>query len=308
MADNLKTVAEIVAITGADFDQGDFSDIVNRAPFLAAAGAKTSSNGKDHKYILKSVPPTVGFISGTVGRDFSKLVSVPISETLEMIDASIMMPKVAADASDDREGVINTEIMEHLQAAMFEWEKQCINGTFNAATGFSGMADMLPDLDNPQVLDGQGTGTALQSVYMVRVNGSNNGIAPVMNYEIEVGSVDTVTYTTPDGKQAPHYYCPIAGYTGLQRGNNFSICRIANLDATNTITDDLLSLAYDTFPAGSEPNMILMSRSQRGALKRSRTATTPTGVAAANPVDYEGIPLVITDAIQPTEIAIIAAP
>ena len=306
MADNLKTVAEIVAITGADFDDGDFSDIVNRAPFLAAAGAKMSSNGKDHKYVLKSAPPVVGFISGTVGRDFSKLVSVPVSETLEYIDASIMLPKVAADASDDREGVINTEIWEHLQAAMFEWEKQCINGTFNAANGFNGFADMLPDLGSSQVIDAGGTGSELESVYMVRVNGSNNGIAPVMNYEIEVGVVDVVNYAVSGGGQAPHYYCTVGGYTGLQRGNNYSICRIANLDSTNTLTDDILSQALQTFPAGSEPTHILMSRAQRGALQRTRTTYSPTGQPAPLPSEYEGLPFVVTDAIQPTEAQIVA--
>jgi len=305
MADNLKTVAEIVAITGADFDDGDFSDIVNRAPFLAAAGAKTSSNGKDHKYVLKSAPPVVGFISGTVGRDFSKLVSVPVSETLEYIDGSVMMPKVAADASNDREGVINTELFEHLQAVMFEWEKQCINGTFNSAAGFNGFANMVPDLSTSQGIDGGGTGSELESVYMIRVNGSNNGLAPVMNYEIEVGTVDVVNYAVSGGGQAPHYYASMGGYVGLQRGNNYSICRIANLDASNTITDDLLSQALQTFPAGSEPTHILMSRAQRGALQRTRTTYSPTGQPAVLPSDYEGVPFVITDAIQPTETALV---
>ena len=305
MANDLKTVAEVVAINGQDFDSGEFSDILNDAPALAAMGVKESSNGKDHKYVKKTAPPIVGFIGNGVGRDFSKLTSIPVTDTLEAIDGSVMMPKVAADASDDREGVIQTEIMEHLKASMFEWEKQIFNGTFNAATGFNGFADVVTDLVNTQSIDGQGTGTELTSVYMVRVNGSNNGIAPVMNYNLEVGETITQNGDPGDGKNQPMYYTPIMGYTGLQIGNNYSIVRIANLDASNALTDDLLSQALEKFPAGSTPTHIFANRAQRGALQRSRTTYSPTGQPAPLPSEYEGLPIIVTEALGQAETALV---
>jgi len=220
MANDLKTVAEVVAINGQDFDSGEFSDILNDAPALAARGVKESSNGKDHKYVKKTAAPGVGFIGNGVGRDFSKLTSIPVTDALEAIDGSVMMPKVAADASDDREGTIQTEIMEHLKASMFEWEKQIFNGTNNAAAGFNGFADVVTALSDAQAINGGGAGSALTSVYMVRVNGSINGIAPVMNYNLEVGETIVQNYDPGDGKNAPHYYTPVFGYTGIQIGNN----------------------------------------------------------------------------------------
>ena len=305
MANDLKTVAEVVAINGQDFDSGEFSDILNDAPALAAMGVKESSNGKDHKYVKKTAPPIVGFIGNGVGRDFSKLTSIPVTDTLEAIDGSVMMPKVAADASDDREGVIQTEIMEHLKASMFEWEKQIFNGTFNAATGFSGFADVVTDLANTQSIDGQGTGTELTSVYMVRVNGSMNGIAPVMNYNLEVGETIVTNGDPGDGLNQPMYYTPIMGYTGLQIGNNYSIVRIANLDASNALTDDLLSQALEKFPAGSTPTHIFANRAQRGALQRSRTTYSPTGQPAPLPSEYEGLPIIVTEALGQAETALV---
>ena len=305
MANDLKTVAEVVAINGQDFDSGEFSDILNDAPALAAMGVKESSNGKDHKYVKKTAPPIVGFIGNGVGRDFSKLTSIPVTDTLEAIDGSVMMPKVAADASDDREGVIQTEIMEHLKASMFEWEKQIFNGTFNAPTGFNGFADVVTDLANTQSIDGQGTGTELTSVYMVRVNGSMNGIAPVMNYNLEVGETIVTNGDPGDGLNQPMYYTPIMGYTGLQIGNNYSIVRIANLDASNALTDDLLSQALEKFPAGSTPTHIFANRAQRGALQRSRTTYSPTGQPAPLPSEYEGLPIIVTEALGQAETALV---
>ncbi len=305
MANDLKTVAEVVAINGQDFDGGEFSDILNDAPALAAMGVKESSNGKDHKYVKKTAAPVVGFISNGVGRDFSKLTSIPVTDSLEAIDGSVMMPKVAADASDDREGTIQTEIMEHLKASMFEWEKQIFNGTNNAAAGFNGFADVVTALSDAQAIDGGGTGSALTSVYMVRVNGSINGIAPVMNYNLEVGETIVQNYNPGDGKNAPHYYTPVFGYTGLQIGNNYSIVRIANLDASNSLTDDLLSQALERFPAGSSATHIFMNRAQRGALQRSRTTYSPTGQPAVLPSEYEGLPIIVTDALGQAETALV---
>ncbi|MCP4269460.1 MAG: hypothetical protein GY777_28475, partial [Candidatus Brocadiaceae bacterium] len=59
MANNMKTVSEVVAINGADFDAGEFSDILNDAPALAAMGVKESSNGQQHKYVKKTAAPIV---------------------------------------------------------------------------------------------------------------------------------------------------------------------------------------------------------------------------------------------------------
>ena len=308
MANDLKTVVEVVAINGADFDAGQFSDILNDAPALAAMGVKESSNGQQHKYIKKEVPPTVGFISDNIGRDFSKLVSKPITEDLQAIDGSVMMPKVAADASDDREGTLQTEVMEHLKACMFEWEKQIFNGTNNSAAGFEGFADVVADTDSEQFINGGGTGggDVYTSVYMVRVNGSINGIAPVMNYNLEVGTTIVQNFITPDSKNAPHYYTPVFGYTGLQIGNNYSIVRIGNLDGTNSLTDDLLSQALERFPAGSGATHVFASRAQRGALQRSRTTYSPTGLPAPVPSDYEGLPIITTDALGQAESEVVA--
>ena len=67
MANDMKTVAEVVAINGKDFDGGEFSDILNDAPALAAMGVKESSNGKDHKYVKKTAPPIVGLLETVLG-------------------------------------------------------------------------------------------------------------------------------------------------------------------------------------------------------------------------------------------------
>ena len=54
-------------------------------------------------------------------------------------------------------------------------------------------------------------------------------------------------------------------------------------------------------PVGYGPTHILMSRRSRGQLQRSRTTYSPTGSPSPLPTEYEGIPIIVTDAIRDTE-------
>lgn len=55
------------------------------------------------------------------------------------------------------------------------------------------------------------------------------------------------------------------------------------------------------FIAGTQPDVILMSRRSREQLRASRTAYNPTGQEAALPKDWQGIPIEVTDALLDTE-------
>jgi len=49
-----------------------------------------------------------------------------------------------------------------------------------------------------------------------------------------------------------------------------------------------------------------MNRSQRGALQRSRTTYSPTGLPAPVPSEYEGLPIIVTDALGQNEAEVVA--
>ena len=89
-----------------------------------------------------------------------------------------------------------------------------------AATGFNGFADVVNTLADAQFIDGEGTGggSVYESAYMVRVNGSNNGLAPVVNYNIEVGVTIVQNGDPGDGLNQPHV---LYTYHGLYRAANW---------------------------------------------------------------------------------------
>ena len=89
----------------------------------------------------------------------------------------------------------------------------------------------------------------------------------------------------------------------LFRSSKYAIVRIANLtaDSGKGLTDALLEDAMALFPSSMQPTMICMSRRSRKQLRKSRTTYSPTGSPAPNPVDFDGVPLIVTDSIIDTE-------
>jgi hypothetical protein len=92
-------------------------------------------------------------------------------------------------------------------------------------------------------------------------------------------------------------------HLGIQVGSKYAIVRIANLtaDSGKGLTDALLEDAMALFPSGMQPTVIAMSRRSRKQLRKSRTTYSPTGSPAPNPIDFDGVPLIVTDSIIDTE-------
>tara|TARA_R110000765_G_scaffold273017_2_gene371696 strand:- start:740 stop:1666 length:927 start_codon:yes stop_codon:yes gene_type:complete len=304
MANSYKTVAEIASINGEDFSDGQFSDVLNDAPVIASIPAVTSSKGNVHQYRKTTAAPVVGYVGDGVGRDLSKSTKIAVTADLEALDASFAVPVHVANASN-AEDVVQGELIEHLAASMFAFESQLINGTIEGdAAGHEGLANQANAVASSQFVNATGSTVGAQtSVYMVRFS-EMDGVAAVIHPEITVGTTIVQDMLAANGKSMPHYYTPLQGYNGVQVGTNYSTVRIGNLnDVTDSkgLTDDLLSAALEKFPAGKQPNRILMSRLSLGQLQRSRTTYSPTGTPAPRPTEYEGIPITVTDAIIATE-------
>ena len=304
MANNYKTVADIASINGEDFSDGMFSDVLNDAPLIASIPAVTSSKGNVHQYRKTTAAPVVGYVGDGVGRDLSKSTKIAVTADLEALDTSFSVPVHVANASN-AEDVVQGELIEHLAASMFAFESQLLNGTVEGdSAGHEGLADEVNAVASTQFVDAGGDEVAKQSsVYMVRFS-ALDGVAAVVHPEITVGTTIIQDMLAANGKSMPHYYTPLQGYNGVQIGTNFSTVRIGNINAvedTNGLTDILLSNALEKFPAGKQPNRIVMNRQQLGQLQRSRTTYSPTGLPAPRPTEYEGIPITITDALLNTE-------
>lgn len=310
MANDLFALADLLKINDISLADIEVSDLTNDAPFMAALPFTTATHGTVHKYTKETGAPVVGFRSANGGRDLDSSVDTGVTADLNILDFTYAVDKAIADAyvRGGPTAFLSREGMRHLRAAMFAYETQLLNGTVDGSTsGFDGFADVLTSLSDTMVVSAGGsTANTASSAYMVRA-GENDVIGVLGNDGVfELGeSVVQQAVVNPgtDNKTFPSYYTPGTGYTGLQIGGAFSFGRIANLtaDSGKGLTDELLYQLFETFPAGRKPTHVVMNRRSRRQLRSSRTATNATGAPAPLPAEWEGLPIVITDAIINTE-------
>jgi len=196
-------------------------------------------------------------------------------------------------------------------------EKQIFYGAASPGDtgGFAALRDnaQLDALADAMVYTGGGSNASTQtSCYLLR-HGKDD-VAIVMGNEgkIVVEDEPTIIQKTANataldaGQFYPALYVPVTGYIGFQIGGAYSAARIANIEcntltSTTAFTDDKIYGALSLFPAGRQPNVIVMNRDALRLLRQSRTATNPTGAPAPRPTEVEGIPIVVTDGLVSTE-------
>lgn len=303
MAHSYKTLAELVTLNDRNLVDAGISDLFDDAPLFGNLAAVTSSNGTEHRYLKQTGAPTVGFRAVNAGTDNSKSADTLVTVTLKILAASFAVDKALADSytKGGSTAFVQREARRHLRAAMFMAEKQFVNGTGNDADGFAGLKTSLTTLNTNAFSAGGDTADATTSVYFLRTSEDEAAVVTGNDGRIEIGETIVQRLTDGDGKAYPAYYTPMEGYLGLIFGTANSCFRLCNLDFDHGLTDDLAYSVLKRFPAGRQPNLIVMNRGQLEALRASRTATNTTGAPAPRPTDIEGIRIVVTDAILDTE-------
>jgi len=313
MANAVTTLAGLVTLNDQNALDNGLTDLLDDAPFLAAALAVPASNGTNHKYKKTTTASGSGFRAVGGGRTLSSSQVELVTDVLKILDASYVVDKSLADAfMGGGEAWLERELVQALRAAFFDMEKQIFLGTNNDASGFSGFQDLttLDATSDTMVVDGGGTTASKQTdVWLIR--NTEQDIAPVIGNDGVVSVSDAtviekVVNPGTDNKTYPAYYVAVDAYVGLQIGGAYSAARLANIDtndltSTTALTDDLIYQTLAKFPAGRQPTHIAMNRDSLSLLRQSRTATNATGAPAPRPTEVEGIPIVVTDAIVSTQ-------
>ena len=314
MANDFVAVADMVA-DAFDLSGTEISNILDATPLLARMPFVPSSNGTTHKYITRSSNPVAGWRAANAGRDFDHSVDTVVTATLGILDWSFAADKAVADAwrQGGPEAFIAREGRFALRDAMVKLEDQVLNNTVSS-NAFAGLAggSLLDDSDDAMVVNAGGTTADTgSSVWLIRV-GDDAGVSGVYQGDgpgLSLGETIVQNYTDSTPSERPIYYTPACSWFGLQFGGTYSVSRIANLteDSGKGLTDDLIADAYSLHPVDQKPNVIAMSRRSLKQLRSSRTATNATGAPAPFPMEWEGIPLVVTDQIPDTEALLTAA-
>jgi hypothetical protein len=301
MADDYMALADLTIINDNNVADIDVRDLFDRAPLMAALNAVTASNGTVHKYFKTTGAPVVGFRDYNDGREHDSTVRTAVTIDLKVFDCSFTVDTaVARSYKGGEEALIRLEAIEALRAGFFKLEQQVLNGT--EAAGFDGLADIYNT--GAECINAGGS-TACSSVYLIRSGLNDVSIVAGNSGQLTIG--ESVLQRVPGATgHFMAYVTEIMALYGLQIGSQAkSAIRICNLNATDkTLTDDLLYDAMAAFESGSPPTHIVMNRRSAQQLRKSRTATNATGAPAPVPVELEGIPIVISDAIGNAETAV----
>jgi len=310
MADAYLTLADLVVINDQNLADIDVSDLLDDAPLLRTLAADTASNGTSHKYTKETAAPVVGFRDVNNGRENTKSTDTLVTVTLEILDASFACDKALADVyKHGVEAYIAREARRHLRAAYFAAENQFLYGVGADSNGFAGMADNagLDAIADAMVINGgSAVGSINSSVWAIRTTGDMGHVTAISGQDgnIEIGETIVQRLAGATGWY-PGYYTPITTWLGLQIGSAKSVGRLCNLDAgSNKLADTDMSDLLELFPSHAQPTHFVMSRRSRAQLQASRTATNATGAPAPRPTEYEGIPIITTEAIDDTEAVI----
>jgi len=309
MADDFLTIADFAA-QALDIEQTELKDIKDDAVFTNMLPIEDTSTGSTvHKYQKYTQAPDVGFRAENNGREYSHSVDETVTVTCKILDFSWRVDQANADAHPrGREYLIALEGARHLAAALYKLESQIFygTGTGGSSAGFSGFMNstFLDAVADEMVINAGGSTANVQSsAYAVRVGGNDVKLVTPMAQGISLGETTIIQAAGATGWY-PAYFTPASLYIGLQMGGKYSIGRIANLtqtDAGKDLTDDLAAEVRKLFPAGRKPQYLVANSDRWEALRKSRTATNPTGAPAPLAETVFGMTAVETDAILSTE-------
>lgn len=318
MAYSYNTLNGLIQFNDKNLADLQITDLLQDAPLLAVMTAVPASNGTQHKYLKNDGASSVGFRAALAGLAKTTSTDTLVTETLAIADGSFDTDVALADAfKGGRDAWLQLELARTMKQLMAVTEKQIIYGNTSPGntSGFDGLEDnaALDALSDTMVVNAGGSNASTQTSCLLIRHGINDcALVAGNDGRFVVEEEPTIIQRFADateltaGRQYPALYVPVTGYLGFQYGSAYSAARIANIEtntltSTTAFTDDHIYAALSLFPAGRQPNVIVMNRVALRLLRQSRTATNATGAPAPRPVDVEGIPIVVTDQILSTE-------
>lgn len=309
------SLLDVVRMNAGDEVVGLIEENVQAHPELALGSARTIT-GTGFDSLVRTALPDVGFRNVNEGVATTKATYAVRRSNCFLVDASSEVDKqLDQTLSDGIDAALAMEMDAKVEAGMRSLASQFYYGTTNtvgvsstaasAAKGFPGLVDMY-DSTNMAVNAG-GVSGAYTSVWLVRFGPKQVQWLFGEDGEFSVGETMEVRLTDGSGNPYDGLRKALTFWVGLHDANpRNSAVRIRQVDTAATMTDALLDQAVELFPAGTRPDVILMTRRSLRQLKNSRTATTATGTPAPWPQEIAGlggdrIPIMVTDAISQVE-------
>ena len=308
----MATLRELVTGKGWDASQGIIEEVSKLVPELNFFDARTIS-GTTFKGLKLTSDPATGFRAIGNGIDASDEGYSLATYELAYLAGLVKRDKAAFEADPTgRDAALARAATAVVRSGMKTLAAAIWYG--DSTSKFSGVSALVkPAL----VKDAGGTTASAQtSVYLVG-NNAQDTCGLVFNQDSKLLTAAELEWkemlsTGANSKDMPVLYTDLGCWCGFAVLNSNSVGRIANLSATDSkgLTDALLAdavTAYQKANDGLSPAAIFAPFSQIRALRADRSTKVYNGPRdtkenlAANPTDFDGIPIIGTNAISETE-------
>lgn len=306
---------DIAKLNGSDTIVGLIEETLTYAPEVQIMPARTI-RGTSYKIASRVTYPGVGFRAANEG-------STPTKSEFEnqLIECYILSGAVQADVAvarayeDGEQAWKDIESIGVMRQAMIELGSQVIYGTTADAKGFPGLQAIHTAFASGLEVDAGGTTGNATASSVYGINTDTQGVQLVFGagttFELGEWRIENVGTASV----YPAHVANLTAWVGLQVGSKYSIGRLkdATAEANAGVTDAKLAELLSKYPVGYRPNYWLMNRRSAYQLQVSRStafsalgAKSATGaeVFAPLPIESNGIPIVITDSITSTEVAV----
>ena len=237
----------------------------------------------------------------SIGKFESRLYEAQLVEHPAVIDINGVLAR-SKDPGRTMESVMKSVmegVLKHIGVQTWYGASAQSGADAKAAPGLIAQASSAAT----HVVDAGGS-TALTSAYMVRLGDGycdhvfGNGVT------LSVSEWREADWRDAAGKSLQALISYVSALFTPRLSNKNAFVRIKKLgtDSGKGLTDALLFEAYTKFVTnGQEPNAIFLPPRELESLRKSRTATNPTGAPAPIPTDWNGIPIYKTNSISLAE-------
>ena len=326
------TMLDLAKLNSGDAARGIVEENAGAIPEWSLFPAEQLGAGKlKYETLIRSGYPSAGFVD--VGGGFTNSKSLTRMETFETypFGGRVQAAQMIADnySRGGAAGYFAFEASGIGKSAMFALAKQIYYGRVTDGKGFPGLknftafgttvTDPITGRSFRLCLDATGsTASSASSAYLVKFStdtANPNGVQVEFGtgsvFELPDPLVQDITDPNDSAKMLRVYASVLQGWAGLAIPNIHCVRRICNLTAQTGkgMSDALLADAASDWPQGVKPDAIIMSARSRKQLQLSRTVTLfgqgsgrpNQPLVAPLPTEYDGIPIVVSDAIADTD-------
>ena len=302
------TMLDLAKYRHNDIETGIIDEAIKDIPEFGSLPMKLIS-GTDYKTLKRLSVPHGSFRRLNEGTRTSLSETTEVEWKCHIFEGLITVDAATIKGLDGSYDALAEEGAALLEGSLQYLAKQVYYGAANDAAGFPGYIDALED---KMALDAGGSdGTSVWFVHRGR-----KGVRFVAGNDspLKVGKPELTTIPDPNdpSKLLRAYVANMQGWYGLQIGHAQSVGRISGIDASHSLTDEMLAEMFYKFPTSLPPNAIYMTRKAAEMLHKSRAkvaalksggseVSLKTDYAASKPADFLGVEIFITDAIKDSE-------